>query len=156
MIFDKTFRQDLLYRMNTVEIRVPSLRERIEDIHLLLDYFLQRYAHKYKRPGIKVDKTVISKLKKYHWPGNIRELQHAVERAVILNDGKLIQGVELFISGTSSNPKKDEQPQTLDDMEKQFIQQSLNNHEGNVSNTARTLGMTRTALYRRMRKHGIG
>ncbi len=156
MVFDKTFRQDLLYRMNTVEIRVPSLRERIEDIPLLLDYFLQRYTYKYKRPGIKVDKTVISKLKKYPWPGNIRELQHAVERAVILNEGKLIQGIEFFISGTSSNPKKDEQPQTFEDMEKQFIQQSLNNHEGNVSNTARTLGMTRTALYRRMKKHGIG
>jgi DNA-binding NtrC family response regulator len=155
MVFDKTFRQDLLYRMNTVEIRVPSLRERIEDIPLLVDYFLQRYTYKYKRPGIKVEKAVISKLKKYPWPGNIRELQHAVERAVILNQGKVIEGVEFFISGTVANQKKGDQPLTLDDMEKQFIQQSLNNHEGNVSNTARTLGMTRTALYRRMRKHGI-
>ena len=86
MIIEKKFRQDLLYRMNTVEIRVPPLRERIDDIPLLLDYFLQRYSLKYKRVGMKVDKSVINKLKKYPWPGNIRELQHATERAVILND----------------------------------------------------------------------
>ena len=155
MVYEKTFRQDLLYRINTVEIRVPSLRERTEDIPLLLDYFLQRYASKYKRPGMKVDKSVINKLKKYPWPGNIRELQHAVERAIILSEGKVIQSAELLINGGNVVPKKDQQGLTLDEMEKQFIQQSLSDHEGNVSNTARTLGMTRTALYRRMKKHGL-
>lgn len=156
MIYEKKFRQDLLYRINTVEIRVPSLRERTEDIPLLLDYFLQRYGQKYKRQEMKVDKGVMAKLKKYPWPGNIRELQHAVERAVILNEGKVIQSVELLINNNPAHPpKKDNQPLTLDEMEKQFIQQSLDDHEGNVSNTARTLGMTRTALYRRMKKHGL-
>ena len=155
MVYEKKFRQDLLYRMNTVEIRVPPLRERVDDIPLLLDYFLQRYASKYKRQGMKVDKSVITKLKKYAWPGNIRELQHAVERAIILNDGKVIQSAELLISGGNIIPKKDQPALTLDEMEKQFIQQSLNDHEGNVSTTARTLGMTRTALYRRMKKHGL-
>ena len=155
MVYEKKFRQDLLYRMNTVEIRVPPLRERVDDIPLLLDYFLQRYASKYKRLGMKVDKSVITKLKKYAWPGNIRELQHAVERAIILNDGKVIQSAELLISGGNIIPKKDQPALTLDEMEKQFIQQSLNDHEGNVSTTARTLGMTRTALYRRMKKHGL-
>ena len=155
MVYEKKFRQDLLYRMNTVEIRVPPLRERVDDIPLLLDYFLQRYASKYKRQGMKVDKSVITKLKKYAWPGNIRELQHAVERAIILNDGKVIQSAELLISGGNIIPKKDQPVLTLDEMEKQFIQQSLNDHEGNVSTTARTLGMTRTALYRRMKKHGL-
>lgn len=155
MVYEKKFRQDLLYRINTVEIRVPSLRERPEDIPLLLDYFLQRYGQKYKRPDLRVDKAVTTKLKKYHWPGNIRELQHAVERAVILNEGKLIQSPELFMSNATHHPKKENQPQTLDEMEKLFIQQSLNEHEGNVTNTARTLGMTRTALYRRMKKHGL-
>jgi len=155
MVYEKKFRQDLLYRMNTVEIRVPPLRERIDDIPLLMDYFLQRYALKYKRPGMKVEKSVMGKLKKYAWPGNIRELQHAVERAIILNDGKVIQSAELLISGGSIIPKRDQQTLTLDEMEKQFIQQSLNDHEGNVSTTARTLGMTRTALYRRMKKHGL-
>ena len=155
MIIEKKFRQDLLYRMNTVEIRVPPLRERIDDIPLLLDYFLQRYSLKYKRVGMKVDKSVINKLKKYPWPGNIRELQHATERAVILNDGKVIQSAELLISGGTATPKKEQHNLTLDEMEKQFIQQTLNEQEGNVSNTARTLGMTRTALYRRMKKHGL-
>jgi DNA-binding NtrC family response regulator len=155
MVYEKKFRQDLLYRMNTVEIRVPPLRERVDDIPLLLDYFLQRYASKYKRQGMKADKAVITKLKKYVWPGNIRELQHAVERAIILNDGKVIQSAELLISGGNIIPKKDQPALTLDEMEKQFIQQSLNDHEGNVSTTARTLGMTRTALYRRMKKHGL-
>lgn len=155
MVSDKKFRQDLLYRMNTVEIRVPPLRERVDDVPLLLEYYLQRYALKYKRPGMKVDKSVVGKLKKYSWPGNIRELQHAVERAVILNEGKNIQSAELLVNNGNVMPKKDHQALTLDDMEKQFIQQSLNDHDGNVSNTARTLGMTRTALYRRMKKHSL-
>ncbi|HEY5823921.1 MAG TPA: sigma 54-interacting transcriptional regulator, partial [Cyclobacteriaceae bacterium] len=155
MVFEKKFRQDLLYRINTVEIRVPSLRERTEDIPLLADYFLQRYGQKYKRPGMKLDKTVITKLKKYNWPGNIRELQHAIERAVILSEDKIIQSADLLISGASAQPETDNPLLTLDDMEKHFIIQSLANHEGHVSNTAKTLGMTRTALYRRMKKHGI-
>jgi DNA-binding NtrC family response regulator len=155
MVVQKTFRQDLLYRMNTVEIRVPPLREREDDIPLLLDYFLQRYSLKYKRPGMKVEKSVLNKLKKYSWPGNIRELQHAVERAVILNEGKVIQSADLLINGGNVTPKKEQQGLTLDDMEKQFIQQSLLEHDGNVTTTARALGMTRTALYRRMKKHGL-
>ncbi|WP_276372385.1 sigma-54 dependent transcriptional regulator [Chryseolinea sp. H1M3-3] len=155
MVYEKNFRQDLLYRINTVEIRVPPLRERAEDLPLLLDFFLQRYTLKYKRPGIRIDKSIINKLQKYPWPGNIRELQHAVERAVILCDSKVIQSSELLLTTTRPLPKKDNHPVTLDDMEKQFIQQSLQDHNGNVSTTARTLGMTRTALYRRMKKHGL-
>ncbi len=155
MVYEKKFRQDLLYRINTVEIRVPSLRERAGDIPLLLDYFLQRYAAKYKRNGIRVDKSVINKLKKYPWPGNIRELQHAVERALILNDEKVIQSPELLINDMNPIPKKDTGPMTLDEMEKQFIHQSLMENGGNVTDTARALGMTRTALYRRMKKHGL-
>lgn len=155
MVYEKKFRQDLLYRINTVEVRVPPLRERSEDIPALLDHFLQRYGQKYKRPDIKVDKAVLAKLKKYHWPGNIRELQHAVERAVILNEEKVIHSAELLINNAGYSPKKDHLPLTLDEMEKQFIQQSLQDHDGHVSNTAKTLGMTRTALYRRMKKHGI-
>src|SRR5688572_10690210 len=121
MVYEKTFRQDLLYRMNTVEIRVPSLRERIEDIPLLLDHFLRRYSQKYKRQDMTVEKSVVSRLKKYHWPGNIRELQHAVERAVILNEGKTIRSPELLINNTTIQPKKEDHPVTLEDMEKRFI-----------------------------------
>ena len=154
MVAEKKFRQDLLYRINTVEIRVPPLRERPEDIPVLIEHFLHRYTTKYKRPGMRIDRSAITKLKKYAWPGNVRELQHAVERAVILNEGKTIESAELLISA-GAVPKRENNPLTMDEMEKQFIMESLQHHEGNVSNTAKTLGMTRTALYRRMKKHGI-
>jgi DNA-binding NtrC family response regulator len=155
MVYEKRFRQDLLYRVNTVEIRVPALRERIEDIPLLVDHFLHLYGRKYKRPGMRVEKSVLQKMKKYYWPGNIRELQHAVERAVILTEGKAIESAELLISPSSVKPKAEHQPRTLEEMEKLFILQSLDDNQGNVSQTAISLGMTRTALYRRMKKHGI-
>ena len=155
MVYEKKFRQDLLYRINTVEIRMPSLREREDDIPLLLAHFLNRFSQKYKRPEMKIDKRVIAKLKRYPWPGNIRELQHAVERAVILNEGRIIENAEVLIGGPVTPVNGAGEPQTLEEMEKRFIQQSLAEQEGNVSNTARKLGMTRTALYRRMKKHGL-
>lgn len=156
MVYEKKFRQDLLYRINTVEIRVPPLRERQDDIPLLTDHFLTVYGRKYKRPGMKIDKGVIQKMKKYFWPGNIRELQHAVERAVILSEEKTIESAELLINPNAMKPKQDtHQPRTLEEMEKLFILQSLDDNDGNVSQTAVALGMTRTALYRRMKKHGI-
>lgn len=154
MVGEKKFRQDLLYRINTVEIRMPSLRERTDDIPLLTEHFLRMYGKKYKRPGMKIDKNVMTRLMKYHWPGNIRELQHTVERAVILNEANVIKSAELLI-GSNGPISRPEKPVTLDEMEKIFILQSLDENEGNVSLTARVLGMTRTALYRRMRKHGI-
>ncbi|HEY0653216.1 MAG TPA: sigma-54 dependent transcriptional regulator [Chryseosolibacter sp.] len=156
MVYEKKFRQDLLYRINTVEIRVPPLRERQDDIPLLADHFLMVYGRKYKRAGMKIDKGVMQKMKKYFWPGNIRELQHAVERAVILSEDKTIESAELLINPNALKPKQDQQqPRTLEEMEKLFILQSLDDNDGNVSQTAVALGMTRTALYRRMKKHGI-
>ena len=155
MIYEKKFRQDLLYRINTVEIRVPPLRERPEDIPELIDHFLSQYGRKYKRTGIKVDKSILTKLKKYPWPGNIRELQHAIERAVILSDGKMIDSADLLISPMAARPPEPTQQLTMEEMEKRFIIQSLDEHHGNVSKTAQSLGMTRTALYRRMKKYKI-
>lgn len=155
MIYDKQFRQDLLYRINTVEIRVPPLRERLDDLPLLVSHFLQHYGKKYKRHGIKVDKSIFTKLKKYHWPGNIRELQHAIERAVILSDGKVINSPDLLINSTPERGITSERGLTMDEMEKRYIIQSLDDNEGNVSKTAQALGMTRTALYRRMKKYKI-
>ncbi|MCB0488172.1 MAG: sigma-54 dependent transcriptional regulator [Cyclobacteriaceae bacterium] len=155
MIYEKKFRQDLLYRINTVEIRVPPLRERLEDLPLLVDHFLQQYGRKYKRNGIRVDKTIFTKLKKYHWPGNIRELQHAIERAVILSDGKVINSPDLLINSAPERSVTTEKGLTMDEMEKRFIMQSLDDNEGNVTKTAQILGMTRTALYRRMKKYSI-
>jgi DNA-binding NtrC family response regulator len=155
MVYDKKFRQDLLYRINTVEIRVPPLRERIDDIALLADHFLMLYGKKYKRPGMKIEKSVLQRMKKYFWPGNIRELQHAIERAVILSEEKTIESGELLISSGSTKPRQENSPRTLEEMEKVFILQSLDDNNGNVTQTALALGMTRTALYRRMKKHGI-
>ncbi|MGE0588721.1 MAG: sigma-54-dependent transcriptional regulator [Cyclobacteriaceae bacterium] len=155
MIYEKKFRQDLLYRINTVEIRVPPLRERLEDLPLLVDHFLQQYGRKYKRNGIRVDKAIFTKLKKYHWPGNIRELQHAIERAVILSDGKVINSPDLLINSAPERSVTTEKGLTMDEMEKRFIMQSLDDNEGNVTKTAQILGMTRTALYRRMKKYSI-
>src|SRR5690606_13439274 len=154
MVVEKKFRQDLLYRINTVEIRMPALRERIEDLPLLTEHFLRLYGKKYKRSGMKIDKSVMTRLMKYHWPGNIRELQHTIERAVILSDNDVIRSAELLIGSPAVKPRT-EKPVTLEEMEKQFILQSHDENNGNVSHTARVLGMTRTALYRRMRKHGI-
>jgi DNA-binding NtrC family response regulator len=155
MTAEKKFRQDLLYRLNTVEIRIPSLRERSEDIPLLADHFLQVYGKKYKRPGMKIDKAVLIRMKKYDWPGNIRELQHAIERAVILNEDKIIRNAELVVGSNSLYRKNELTEFTMEEMEKQFILQTLDRHRGNVSHAALALGMTRTALYRRMKKHHL-
>lgn len=155
MIYEKKFRQDLLYRINTVEIRVPPLRERPDDMEILTNHFLNQYGKKYNRQGIKVDKSIFAKLKKYPWPGNIRELQHAVERAVILTEEKYIRSADLLINPAPIKPTESTQQLTMDEMEKRFIIESLDQHEGNVSRTARSLGMTRTALYRRMKKYKI-
>ena len=155
MIVEKKFRQDLLYRINTVEIRVPPLRERPEDLELLATHFLNQYTRKYKRPALKIDKSVFTKLKKYPWPGNIRELQHAIERAVILSEEKVIQSADLLIAGTPVKEKEPSQQLTMEEMEKRFILQSLDENEGNVSQTAKALGLTRPALYRRMKKYKI-
>lgn len=155
MVQEQKFRQDLLYRINTVEIRMPSLRERPDDIPLLAEHFLKIYARKYQKQGLQIDKGTLDKLRNYPWPGNIRELQHAVERAVILSEGDTINSIESFISPTAAVHRPPTQSRTLDEMERDFILQSLQEHNGNVTATAKALGLTRTALYRRMNKHGI-
>ena len=119
------FRQDLLYRINTVEINLPPLRERTEDIQRLADHFIHIYCHKYKKPVMKVDQGIIRKMKAYSWPGNIRELQHAVEKAVILNDKKVIDELNYFIPKNEDLSNEDEEPKTLEDMEKIMIRNSL-------------------------------
>jgi DNA-binding NtrC family response regulator len=151
---ERKFRQDLLYRLNTVEIRMPSLRERSDDIPQLCEHFLRIYGKKYKRPGMKIEKSVMVKLRKYPWPGNVRELQHAVERAVILSEDKTIHSSDLLISNSGPTTRTD-QPLSMGEMEKHFIRQSLELNNGNVTDTAKALGLTRTALYRRMKRHGL-
>jgi DNA-binding NtrC family response regulator len=148
------FRRDLLYRINTVEIRVPSLRDRQEDIPILARHYLKLYRHKYSKKGLKIDPALLKKMGSYTWPGNVRELQHAIEKAVILADGNRIddQGVILDRGKISQDS---EEPVTLEDMEKIMIEKSVQKNKGNLSKVAGELGITRATLYRKMEKFGI-
>jgi two-component system response regulator HydG len=152
------FRQDLLYRVNTVEIHLPPLREREEDIPLLTDYFLNIYCHKYKKPNKKVGAAALKKLSTYLWPGNVRELQHSIERAVILSDSQVLQPEDFFFSIPSQENKDsllDFDTYNLEAVEKTVICRVLERYKGNISKAAQELGLTRTSLYRRMEKYGI-
>ena len=154
MVADNKFRQDLLYRINTVEIKIPALNERPDDIPLLIEHFFGVYSKKYGKTNMKIGKNIYPALKNYDWPGNIRELQHATERAVILSESNIIDSPELFVNQPASQVKIHE-PKTLDDMEKTFIIEALEANKGNATATAKQLGLTRTALYRRLNKYGL-
>lgn len=156
MVAVGNFRQDLLYRLNTVEIQLPPLRDRLEDIPLLVHHFLNQYALKYHRSSIGIPEYVIRKLQKYHWPGNVRELQHAVERAVIMSDGNVLRSADFaFLLEFEEEEKIEGTTLHLDSLEKWAIQRALRKHHGNVSKAAEELGLTRGTLYRRMEKHEL-
>ena len=147
------FRRDLLYRINTVEIRIPPLRERTADIPLLLEHYREFFAKKYERGGISISQATINKLCAYSWPGNVRELKHAVERAIIVaNDSKLT--VEDFLIGT----RVQEEPVAnlnLAAMERNAIRSAIEQCKGNLTLVAKTLGLGRTTLYRKMEKYEL-
>ncbi|MFQ5648621.1 MAG: sigma-54-dependent transcriptional regulator [bacterium] len=156
MVARNEFRQDLLYRINTVEVELPPLRERQDDIPMLLDFFLEVYSKKYQKAKKRVNASALKKLQKYKWPGNVRELQHAIERAVIMSDSQVLQPHDFFFS----MPESREQglvfdTLNLDEVERIVIQKVISKHEGNISKAARELGLTRTSLYRRLEKHGL-
>ncbi len=150
------FRQDLLYRINTVEIHLPRLQDRKGDIALLTEYFISIYKRKYNKPDLSVDSETMKIFEKYSWPGNVRELQHVIERGVILCDSNTIKPHDISFNATAL--RSNEEPAgtfNLDDIEKKTIQRVLLKYEGNVSKAAKELGLTRTSLYRRMEKHGL-
>jgi DNA-binding NtrC family response regulator len=157
MVNENKFRQDLLYRINTVEINTPSLRDRMDDISLLLDHFLDIYCQKYKMQLKRVSPTALKRLEKHNWPGNIRELQHAVERAVIMSESNILQPDDFFLS--KSKETSDEAIKTsnlnLEDTEKMLIRKVIDKHGGNISKAAKELGLTRASLYRRIEKYGL-
>lgn len=154
MIDDYSFRQDLLYRINTVEIRVPALRERTSDVEVLANHFMNIYSRKYNKLGLRIEKDTLNKLKQYHWPGNIRELQHAMERAVIMSEGTSLQPQDFILSKPEQH---NEQMLNLNlkELEKQAIEKAVIKHQGNLSKAAQELGLGRTTLYRKMARHGI-
>lgn len=154
MVKEGTFRQDLLYRINTVEINVPPLCDRVEDIPPLVQHFLNYYSKKYHKQVTSVASTAMDKLKRYAWPGNIRELQHALERAVIMTDSATLQESDfLFSRSLTSTSNLD--TLNLDEVERAAIVKAMQMHNGNISKAADELGLTRASLYRRMEKYGI-
>jgi len=152
MIKDGLFREDLLYRINTITIKVPPLRERGNDLVLLAEFFLRKYAIKYDKPGLKINQKTIQKFLKYSWPGNVRELQHCIEKAVILTDTKVLYEDSFSLNGTNSNHKIDFQNKTIEEMENEMILASIDKEKGNLSAVAKKLGITRPTLYKKLKK----
>lgn len=156
MVHNNEFRQDLLYRINTIEIQLPPLRERTEDIPLLAEHFLKQYSRKYDKDIRKISDPALKKLQTYGWPGNVRELQHAVERAVIMTDHSVLQPEDFLLTSLGG----DESTMifndyNLEEVEKTVIRKALDKHEGNISKSAEELGLTRASLYRRMEKYDL-
>jgi DNA-binding NtrC family response regulator len=154
---DGTFREDLLYRLNTVEVHLPPLRERPEDIPLLATHFLGAQGKRYGRPELRFDSGALEALLAYAWPGNVRELEHAVERAVLMATGDTVRAEDLLLRRTASreNSASRLEEMTLEDVERHLIQRALARHQGNVSDAAKALGLSRSALYRRLQHFDI-
>ena len=148
------FREDLRFRINTVEIRLPALRERREDIPALAAHFLRRHAQRYRRPVESLDPEALRVLLAHPWPGNVRELDHVLERAVLMARGHVLEAADLGLRAPAQGPAVLEQ-MTLDEVERVLIQKALARHGGNVSDAAKTLGLSRSALYRRLERHGL-
>lgn len=156
MVADGDFRQDLLYRINTVEIKLPPLRERLEDIPQLSEHFINMYAKKYRKELTGLTDSAICHLKKYHWPGNVRELQHAIERAIIMTEHtELDQDDFFFLTASTDTMQTQTDNFNLDEIEKNVIHRAIEKHSGNISKAAKELGLTRASLYRRLEKHGL-
>jgi DNA-binding NtrC family response regulator len=157
MVKENRFRQDLLYRINTIEIEIPPLRDRFEDIPLLATHFLKHYAEKYEKSVSKISDGAITRMHKHPWPGNIRELQHSIERAVILSNGSVLQPEDFNFTPTSG--KDDGQlsleQYNLEEVEKLLIRKVLKKYNGNITQAASELGLTRSSLYRRLEKYGL-
>lgn len=158
MVKENRFRQDLLYRINTIEIQIPSLRDRLEDIPLLANHFLKHYSAKYGKNVNKISDAAMTRMNKHPWPGNIRELQHSLERAIILSNSTVLQPEDFNF--TTSTPKETDQSVSLDqynldEVEKLLIRKVLKKYNGNITQAASELGLTRSSLYRRLEKHGL-
>lgn len=154
MVKEGSFREDLLYRLNTIEIQLPPLRERIGDIELLSSYFLKKHRHRYDKKSVDLSDRALSALREYHWPGNIRELEHTLERAVIMASGNQIEADDLLLK-----PRKKSQFESdttnLEEIEKQTIEEVIRRFDGNMSQVAKELGIGRTTLYRKIEKYGL-
>ena len=155
MVTKGNFREDLLYRINTITIHLPPLRERDDDIILLAQFFLKKYADKYNKPDLKFSSTTTHKLKEHTWQGNVRELQHTIEKAVILCDGNTILNYHCWPNGEQKINKSVAKSLNLDENEKVIIEKAIQKYKGNISLAAKELGINRSTLYKKMEKYGI-
>jgi transcriptional regulator with PAS, ATPase and Fis domain len=154
MVKERSFREDLLYRINTVQIEIPPLRQRVADIELLANYFLGKFAEKYKKHTATFTPEAIEKLTKHHWPGNIRELQHEIEKALIMCDSQNITEKDI-LANTSTTRVKEYSTFNLVANEKELIKSALKTFDGNMSLTAQKLGINRSTLYEKIKKYGL-
>lgn len=152
MVERSEFRQDLLYRINTIELHIPPLRERGKDIELLANHFLHRFAQKYKKDIRSISSSALRKLNAYNWPGNVRELQHAMERAVILASGYTLSGDDFMLKPISVRKPKSENL-NLEELEQSAIEKALEQADGNMNQAAELLGISRFTLYRKIEKY---
>lgn len=155
MIEEKSFRQDLYYRINAIELEIPPLRNRLEDIPILAKFFLRKYSNQYNRAGLKLSDNAKEQLLSHPWPGNIRELEHAMEKAVILSEKEAISNFTLTPRPESSKASSSPATLNLEAHEKMVIQQALREQQGNISAAAKVLGINRSTLYQKMKKYGV-
>ena len=156
MVSQNKFRQDLLYRINTIEIRLPPLRARTEDIPILVDHFLKIYSKKYHKPLKRMSSATMKRLEKYHWPGNVRELRHAIERSVIMSEYRVLQPSDFFFPAqVTKGYGMIFEDYNLEEIEKLIINKAINKHGGNITQAAKELGLSRASLYRRLEKYGL-
>jgi len=148
------FRQDLFFRLNTVEIRVPPLRDRREDIPPLAAHFLAQHARHYRKCVTGFDTAALRLLAEHHWPGNVRELDHAVERGVLMAQEQLVRPADLNLRVNADGSSRIED-MSLEDVEAFLIKKAMARYDGNVSHAARALGLSRSALYRRLQRYGL-
>ncbi|TFH25337.1 MAG: sigma-54-dependent Fis family transcriptional regulator [Bacteroidia bacterium] len=155
MIEGRNFREDLYYRINAIEIEIPPLRKRLEDIPVLAAFFLQKYSEQYRKSGLKLSDSALEQLKQHPWPGNIRELEHTLEKAVILSEKVVISQISLSTGPPSSLKQSTPATLNLEEHEREVIAQALREVQGNISAAAKILGINRSTLYQKMKKYGL-
>jgi DNA-binding NtrC family response regulator len=155
MVSNNLFREDLYYRINTIVIEIPPLRDRSEDIVLLAEHFLKEYAAKYEKFSLKFSSKTLDKLMKYNWPGNVRELRHTIEKAVILCESDILTPEDFIISYSSQQTSFRQKPPTFAEIEKQALQSALNNNNGSVLKASKELDIARQTMYNKMQKYNL-
>lgn len=155
MVSDNLFREDLYYRINTIVIEIPPLRDRGEDIILLAEHFLKEYTGKYEKFHLKFSSKTLDKLMNYNWPGNVRELRHTIEKAVILSDSDILTPEDFIISQSPRQNNPTERPLKFDEIEKQAVRTALINNHGNVLKASKELGLARQTMYNKMQKYNL-